>query len=148
MKYVDFPLGHLYIGILITHCPYQKTLILSRPDSTPCDYSSPAQRVLAANMKSKLLFDLLKRRMVADAEIKRMALRYITHTESLPSKTRMLAQFKLAEMPAKTAINRIVRRCTITARVRSVLAEFNINRMKFREMALKGQLLGVQKSSW
>lgn len=99
-------------------------------------------------MKSKLLFDRLKRRTVANAEIKRMALRYITHNETLPLKTRMFAQFKLAEMPASTSLNRMVRRCIITARARAVLAEFNINRMRFRDMALRGQLLGVQKSSW
>jgi small subunit ribosomal protein S14 len=99
-------------------------------------------------MKGKMLFDRVRRRIAADSEIPRMALRYITHNDALPTKTRMLAQFKLAEMPAATSLVRMVRRCTLTGRGRAVLDEFNVNRMRFRDMALKGQLLGVQRSSW
>ena len=95
-----------------------------------------------------MLFDRVRRTIAANAELSRLALRYITHNEVLPTKTRMLAQFKLAEMPAATSVHRMTRRCTITGRGRAVLEEFNINRMRFRELALKGQLLGVQKSSW
>jgi small subunit ribosomal protein S14 len=99
-------------------------------------------------MRGKMLFDRVRRTIVANAESSRLALRYITHDEALPIKTRMLAQFKLAEIPAATSVHRMTRRCIITGRGRAVLEEFNINRMRFREMALRGQLLGVQKSSW
>lgn len=99
-------------------------------------------------MKGKMLFDRIRRRVAADAEINRLALRYVTHNEALPIRTRMLAQFRLAEAPSATSLHRMVRRCIITGRGRAVLGEFNINRMRFREMALKGRLLGVQKSSW
>lgn len=99
-------------------------------------------------MKGKMLTDRIRRQLVADAEIPRIALRYVTHETSFPYKTRMLAQFKLAEMRAHTSQHRLVRRCILTGRARSVLDEFNVSRIKFREMALKGQLLAVQKSSW
>ena len=99
-------------------------------------------------MRGQMLHDRLRRRIACHAELTRMALRYVTHNESLPPRTRMLAQLRLNEMRPATSIQRINRRCTITGRARSVLAEFNINRMRFREMALRGQLLGVTKSSW
>lgn len=95
-----------------------------------------------------MLYDRVRRRHVADNELVRMALRYITRNPALPPRTRFLAQFRLGEMPGATAPSRISRRCTITGRGRSIIGEFNISRMIFRKMALSGQLLGVQKSSW
>jgi small subunit ribosomal protein S14 len=99
-------------------------------------------------MRGRMIHDRLKRKLVCHAELTRMALRYITHNESLPAKTRLFAQLKLNEMPAATALHRINRRCIITGRGRAVLPEFNINRMRFREMALQGRIFGVTKSSW
>lgn len=95
-----------------------------------------------------MLFDRVRRSTVADAEIKRIGLRYVARSEELPAKTRLLAQLRLAEMPAATSPNRISRRCTITGRGRGIIGEFNVSRIKFREMALAGQLIGVTKSSW
>lgn len=99
-------------------------------------------------MKGKMHFDKLRRIVVANAEPKRMALRYITHNDQLPLQTRMLAQFELGEMPAATSSNRIARRCILSGRGRSVIGEFNLSRIRFREMALNGQLIGVTKASW
>ena len=95
-----------------------------------------------------MLCDRLRRRRIADNELTRMALRYLARTPTLPARTRFLAQFRLGEMPSNTALTRLGRRCTITGRGRSIIGEFNISRMVFRQMALNGQLLAVQKSSW
>ncbi len=43
---------------------------------------------------------------------------------------------------------RIIRRCQICGRPRGYLRSYGICRICFRELALKGQLPGVQKSSW
>ncbi len=101
-----------------------------------------------ATMKGKMHFDKLRRIVVANAEPTRMALRYLTHCDHLPLQTRMLAQFQLGEMPAATSSNRIARRCILSGRGRSVIGEFNLSRIRFREMALAGQLIGVTKASW
>lgn len=99
-------------------------------------------------MKGKMHFDRLRRITVANNEPVRMALRYIIRNESMPVRTRYMAQFKLGEMPAAFSVNRIARRCMLSGRGRSVISEFNLNRIRFREMALAGQLAGVQKASW
>lgn len=77
-----------------------------------------------------------------------MALRFLTHSPELPAKTRMLAQFRLAELPPVTAETRINRRCTTSGWGRSVISEFNLARNRFRDLALDGKLRGVKKSSW
>jgi len=43
---------------------------------------------------------------------------------------------------------RIVRRCFRCGRGRSVLRKFGLCRICFREMASKGEIPGVKKSSW
>ena len=44
--------------------------------------------------------------------------------------------------------SRIVRRCFRCGRKRSYLRKFNLCRICFRELANKGELLGIKKSSW
>jgi small subunit ribosomal protein S14 len=39
-------------------------------------------------------------------------------------------------------------RCALTGRPRGYLRKFNICRNQFRELALKGMIPGVRKSSW
>lgn len=93
-------------------------------------------------------YDKLRRIVVANSEPERIALRYIIRNSELPTKTRFTAQLRLGEMPAATSVHRIAKRCILSGNGRSVIGEFNINRRRFREMALAGQLVGVQKASW
>jgi len=44
--------------------------------------------------------------------------------------------------------SRIVRRCWRCGRARSYLREFGLCRICFRELARKGEIPGVKKSSW
>jgi len=44
--------------------------------------------------------------------------------------------------------SRIVRRCFSCGRKRGYMREFNLCRICFREMANKGLIPGVKKSSW
>ncbi|MFN7249995.1 MAG: 30S ribosomal protein S14 [Anaerobacillus sp.] len=54
----------------------------------------------------------------------------------------------LAKLPRDSSPTRLVRRCEATGRPRGVLRKFKLSRIKFRELAHKGQVPGVKKSSW
>ncbi|SER69311.1 30S ribosomal protein S14 [Salisediminibacterium halotolerans] len=54
----------------------------------------------------------------------------------------------LAKLPRDSSPSRLTRRCKVTGRPRGVLRDFKLSRIKFRELAHKGQLPGVKKSSW
>lgn len=43
---------------------------------------------------------------------------------------------------------RIIRRCFRCGRVRGYLSKFGLCRICFRELAIKGELPGIRKSSW
>lgn len=45
-------------------------------------------------------------------------------------------------------MSRIVRRCFRCGRKRAYLRDFGLCRICFREMATRGQIPGVKKSSW
>ncbi|ADU32492.1 30S ribosomal protein S14 [Evansella cellulosilytica] len=54
----------------------------------------------------------------------------------------------LRKLPKDSNPNRLARRCEMTGRPRGVLRKFKLSRIAFRELAHKGQIPGVKKSSW
>lgn len=66
----------------------------------------------------------------------------------LPASEREEARRKLAALPRNSSETRVRNRCEITGRPRGYLKKFKLCRIKFRELALKGQIPGVTKSSW
>lgn len=54
----------------------------------------------------------------------------------------------LQKLPKNASPVRLNNRCTMTGRSRSYYRKFGISRLVFREMALKGEIPGIKKSSW
>jgi len=54
----------------------------------------------------------------------------------------------LAKLPRDSSPTRLHNRCEITGRPRGFLRKFKMSRIAFRELAHKGQIPGVKKSSW
>ncbi|WP_342048686.1 30S ribosomal protein S14 [Bacillus sp. OTU530] len=54
----------------------------------------------------------------------------------------------LRKLPRDASPTRLRNRCEITGRPRGNLRKFKMSRIKFRELAYKGQIPGVKKSSW
>ena len=55
---------------------------------------------------------------------------------------------RLDKLPKSSSHIRIRNRCFKTGRPRGVIRRFNLSRISFREMALKGEIPGVTKASW
>jgi len=54
----------------------------------------------------------------------------------------------LQKLPRNSSRVRLKNRCMFTGRARSYYRKFGISRLVLREMALRGELPGVKKSSW
>jgi small subunit ribosomal protein S14 len=54
----------------------------------------------------------------------------------------------LRKLPRDSAPTRLHNRCVLTGRPRGYLRKFKMSRIAFRELAHKGQIPGVKKSSW
>lgn len=54
----------------------------------------------------------------------------------------------LQKLPKNASPIRMHNRCSLTGRPRGYMRQFGISRIQFREMASKGLIPGVKKSSW
>ncbi len=54
----------------------------------------------------------------------------------------------LQKLPRNASPVRVKSRCALTGRSKGYLGDFGLSRIKFREMANRGELPGVRKSSW
>jgi small subunit ribosomal protein S14 len=54
----------------------------------------------------------------------------------------------LQRLPKNSSPVRLKNRCMFTGRSRSYYRKFGVSRLVFREMALRGELPGIKKSSW
>ena len=91
----------------------------------------------------------LKRiRLVKKFLKKRQMLKKIIKNRKLPLEERFNAQLKLAKLPRNSASVRIRNRCEITGRPHGVYRKLRISRIALRELASKGIIPGMTKSSW
>ena len=79
---------------------------------------------------------------------KRNALKKIISNKKLPLDERFKAQLKLSKLPKNSAKIRIRNRCEITGRPRGVYRKLRISRIALRDLASKGKIPGMTKSSW
>jgi small subunit ribosomal protein S14 len=75
-------------------------------------------------------------------------LKAIANDQSLDETERLIARMKMAEIPRNGNPTRIRNRCEITGRPRAYYRKFRLARVMLRELANKGQIPGVTKSSW
>ncbi|MCP3794129.1 MULTISPECIES: 30S ribosomal protein S14 [Paenibacillus] len=54
----------------------------------------------------------------------------------------------LQKLPRDSSPIRLKSRCELTGRPRGYLRKFKLSRIAFRELAHKGQIPGITKSSW
>ena len=85
--------------------------------------------------------------------VKKYAARYeklkaIANDQNLEEGERLIARLKLAEVPRNGNPTRVRNRCATTGRPRGVYRKFGLNRIELRDLANKGMIPGVTKSSW
>jgi len=98
--------------------------------------------------KSSVLRNEKRKKMAAKQFALRAELRKKAINMKLSDEERDAARMKLHSLPRNGAKERIRNRCQLTGRSRGVYKKFMISRIVFREMAHKGLLPGVTKSSW
>lgn len=92
--------------------------------------------------------DVKRRKLHKKYEAKRAALKATIKDKNVPPEERFQAVLKLADLPRNSSKTRLHNRCALTGRPRGNLRRFNLCRNMVRDLASKGQLPGVRKSSW
>ena len=91
----------------------------------------------------------LKRiKLVKKFSKKRESLKKIIKNRKLPLAERFAAQLKIAKLPRNSSKTRIRNRCEITGRPHGFYRKLRISRIALRDLASKGKIPGMTKSSW
>jgi small subunit ribosomal protein S14 len=97
---------------------------------------------------SQVLRDKRRKKLIKKHAAKRAALRKTLKDPEASIEDKLEAQVKFAKLPRNSCPTRLNRRCEISGRSRGYYQKFAISRIALRDLALKGQLPGVRKSSW
>ncbi len=97
---------------------------------------------------SKIVNNQHKKKLIDKYAAKRRELRVKIKNTSLSDEERTEAMFTLQRLPKNSCPTRYRNRCELTGRPRAYYRDFRLSRIQFREMALRGIIPGVKKSSW
>src|ERR1700750_1342547 len=89
-----------------------------------------------------------RKKLVAKTAPKLAKLKAQANDKSADETERLIARLKMAEIPRNGNPTRIRNRCEVTGRPRAYYRKFRLCRVQLRELANKGLIPGVTKSSW
>jgi len=97
---------------------------------------------------SQVLRDQRRRKLIDKYAEKRGELRRRLKDQNLSVEEKLAVQEAFSKLPRNSCPTRLNRRCTLSGRSRSYYRKFGISRIALRDLALKGHLPGMRKSSW
>ena len=89
-----------------------------------------------------------RKKLVKKYAAKYAKLKAIADDKSLDESERMIARLQMAEIPRNGNPTRVRNRCATTGRPRGYYRKFGLNRIELRNLANRGMIPGVTKSSW
>jgi len=89
-----------------------------------------------------------RQRMVKKYAAKRAALKEIARNEELAMEERFKARLELAKLPRNSSPTRLHNRCEVTGRPRGYYRKLKMSRIALRDLASRGEIPGMVKSSW
>src|SRR3990167_4515752 len=89
-----------------------------------------------------------RKKLVKQTAPKLEKLKAQANDKSLDDTERLIARLKMAELPRNGNPTRIRNRCELTGRSRGFYRKFRLARVMLRDLATRGMIPGVVKSSW
>lgn len=92
--------------------------------------------------------ELRRQKMVSKYATKRAELKLAAKDESLSVEERFKARLKLAKLPRNSSATRLHNRCLVTGRPKAFYRKLKMSRIALRDLASRGEIPGMVKSSW
>jgi len=92
--------------------------------------------------------ELRRQKLVKKFANKRLDLKKMAVDENLSKEERFKARLKLAKLPRNSSATRLHSRCMVTGRPKSFYRKLKMSRIALRDMASRGEIPGMVKSSW
>ena len=97
---------------------------------------------------SKIAKNNQRRAIVARYAERRLALRAVIKDSTATVEEREAARRALVKLPRDSSPTRLRNRDVVDGRPRGFIRKAGISRVRFREMAHRGELPGITKASW
>ena len=97
---------------------------------------------------SQVLRDKKREKLIAKYAERRAELRNQLKDPKVDPADKVKVSEQLAKLPRNSCPTRLTRRCVLTGRSKAVYRKFGLCRIQLRDLALRGDLPGVTKSSW
>jgi len=97
---------------------------------------------------SQIYRDRYRKQLIRKHAEKRAELRAKLQDPEVSIAEKFEVQKQFAKLPRNSCLTRLNRRCEISGRSRSYYRKFGISRIALRDLALRGMLPGMRKSSW
>ena len=97
---------------------------------------------------STVLRNEKRRKLVAKFQAKRATLMTVINDAKASDEDRAAARARLERLPRNSSPVRVRNRCALTGRPRGFYRKFGLGRNKLREIAMRGEIPGLTKSSW
>ena len=98
--------------------------------------------------KAKIAKNEQRKKIVERYRERRAELKALSTDPSLSPGDQQLARTALSQLPRDASPTRVRNRCLLTGRPRGYYRKFGLSRIALRELALRGELPGMVKSSW
>jgi small subunit ribosomal protein S14 len=98
--------------------------------------------------KSSINKNEKRKAMVVKYAAKYAKLRAVADDKNADDGDRLMARLKMAGLPRNANPTRVRNRCAVTGRPRGYYRKFGIARVMLRDLAVRGMIPGVVKSSW
>ena len=92
--------------------------------------------------------ELRRQKMVIKYAEKRSVLKAAAKDENLTVEERFKARLKLAKLPRNSSATRLHSRCLVTGRPKAFYRKLKMSRIALRDLASRGEIPGMVKSSW
>ena len=92
--------------------------------------------------------DNKRKKLIKKHAEKRAELRAMLKDPNVSIEEKLEVQEQFSKLPRNSCPTRLNRRCEVSGRSKSYYRKFGVSRIALRELALRGQLPGVRKSSW
>jgi small subunit ribosomal protein S14 len=98
--------------------------------------------------KSMIAREAKRQKLVDQYAAKRAELKAIAADDSNSMEDRFKARLKLAKLPRNSSATRLHSRCKVTGRPKAYYRKLQMSRIALRDLASKGEIPGMVKSSW
>jgi small subunit ribosomal protein S14 len=120
----------------------------ARRASTPKMLVQTGDRSSELAKTSQIIRDNRRKKLIKKYAEKRKELRKKLNDRNVSVEEKLEVQAEFAKLPRNSCPTRLNRRCEVSGRSKSYYRKFGLSRIALRELALRGQLPGVRKSSW